>query len=134
MGVVEAPKAVVEKLISNSPVVIAALNSPAQTIVAGENTAVEACIGSARAQGLRARRLLVPFAFHSPLVGPAAPKFAQSLRTESLCPLGRSVASTVTGEMLLPNCDLISLLARQITSPVRFMDAVRAAEVEGIDL
>ncbi|HEU0300820.1 MAG TPA: SDR family NAD(P)-dependent oxidoreductase, partial [Longimicrobium sp.] len=53
------------------------------------------------------------------------------LAREPVQPLRRRVASTVTGAVLAPDADVRALLERQVTAPVRFLDAVRAAgEVE----
>ena len=64
----------------------------------------------------------------------AGPILAAHLATEEFRPLQRKVVSTVTGKPLRPDTDLPQLLNHQITSPVRFMEAVTAAEAEKIEL
>jgi enediyne polyketide synthase len=87
----------------------------------------------AEAAGLRWTRLPVSHAFHSPLVAPAAGVFGEWLAGQDLAPITRRVVSTVTGEPLTPRTDLRALLRRQITEPVRFLQAVEEAARE-VDL
>ena len=49
---------------------IAALNGPAETVVSGEQAAVEAVLAELAERGVRGQRLVVSAAFHSPLVEP----------------------------------------------------------------
>ncbi|MGQ5260842.1 SDR family NAD(P)-dependent oxidoreductase [Micromonospora sp. ZYX-F-536] len=131
-GVSAAPEAV-EPLIADLPVVIAAYNGPAQTVVAGTVDAVRAVCDRATAAGLNARVLPVSHAFHSPLVAPAASAFASALGTERLGPVERKVISTVTGDVLAADTDITELLHRQITDPVLFTQAVALA-AKNVDL
>ncbi|HVR08910.1 MAG TPA: beta-ketoacyl synthase N-terminal-like domain-containing protein, partial [Thermoanaerobaculia bacterium] len=52
-------------------VTIAALNGPADTVIAGPAAAVEQACARIAAHGVRCRRLAVSHAFHSPLMDPA---------------------------------------------------------------
>ncbi len=123
----------VEGLLNGQPVVIAGLNSPRQTVVSGEATAVAAVMACARERGLASVALPVSHAFHSPLVAAAAPALAEHLSREELRPLRRPVVSTVTGAPLAADEDLRALLVRQVTSPVRFSQALAVA-AKGVDL
>jgi enediyne polyketide synthase len=77
--------------------------------------------------------LPVSHAFHSPLVAAAAQPLAEHLAGEAFQPLQRTVVSTVTGSLIADREDLRSLLCRQVTAPVRFIDAVTKA-AEEVDL
>src|SRR5581483_6928146 len=123
----------VEPLMRGEQVVLAGLNSPHQTVVSGEAEAVAAVLGRARARGLRAVRLPVSHAFHSPLVAAAVPALAAHLARVEPRPPRRRVCSPVTGTWLAAETDLRALLCRQVTSAVRFLDALRAAAAE-VDL
>jgi enediyne polyketide synthase len=107
--------------------VVAAINAPDRTVIAGEVGAVEAAMAAARRRGLAAVRLQVSHGFHSPLMAPAAAALAEALDATAMRPLGRRVASTVTGELLPAEADLRALLLRQLTAPVRFTAALAAA-------
>src|SRR5262249_604307 len=71
--------------------------------------------------------------FHSPLVAAAVPVLAEQLSRERFQPLRRTVVSTVTGAPLAADVDCRELLCRQITSPVRFTEAVTVAGTD-VDL
>lgn len=133
MASITAPAPELEMLIGDDPVVIAGLNSPRQTVISGERAAVEGVIARARAAGLHATLLPVSHAFHSPLVAAAAEPLLAALRDEPLARLRGGVVSTVTGLRLAPEADLRDLLYRQITEPVRFIDAIQVAS-RNIDL
>ena len=124
----------VEALLNGDPVVIACLNSPQKTVISGGAEAVAAVMARARAKNLSAVKLPVSHAFHSPLVAPATRALTAHLAGEKLSPLRRAVVSTVDGKTLAPDADLPELLRRQITSPVRFLEAVSGAESGGVDL
>jgi len=131
-GIAAAPN-VVESLIAELPVVISGYNGPTQTVVAGPEDAVQEVCRRATHATLRAVPLAVSDAFHSPLMNPAAGRFAAALHDIAFGRLGRRVVSTVTGTELAPDTDLTELLRRQITEPVRFHQAVTAAAAD-VDL
>lgn len=133
MASVAAGRDAVGPLLVGQPIVVAGLNSPHQTVLSGEASAVEGLVSRARAMGLAAVRLPVSHAFHSPLVADSIPRLAEAIAAEHFHPLQFSVASTVTGSLLKPNEDLPAMLLRQMTSPVRFMEAVGAV-ADRVDL
>ncbi|KYC43741.1 beta keto-acyl synthase [Scytonema hofmannii PCC 7110] len=120
-------------LLSDRSVVIAGLNSPQQTVISGETKVVDTIVDRATALGFKTFKLPVSHAFHSPLVASSGEQLAEHLKKEHFQPLQKTVVSTVTGSPISSNEDLPSLLIRQITSPVRFMEAVTKA-AEGVDL
>jgi enediyne polyketide synthase len=134
MASIAAAREEVEALLNGEQVVIAGLNSPRQTVVSGEATAVAAVMARASAKNLVATRLPVSHAFHSPFMQAAIPVLAKQLSQEAFKPLQRTVISTITGQLLAPETDLRELLFRQITSPVLFMVAATKANSEGVDL
>jgi enediyne polyketide synthase len=133
MASIRAGRDEVTSLLGGAPVTIAGLNAPRQTVISGEALAVETVVARARALGLTATRLSVSHAFHSPLVGRAAPALDAELARVRLAPLTRAVHSTVTGARLERRADTRALLVRQVTAPVRFHEAVASA-ADGLDL
>ncbi|ETX04229.1 MAG: hypothetical protein ETSY2_29980, partial [Candidatus Entotheonella gemina] len=123
----------VAALLGDGSVVIAGVNTPRQTVVSGEASAVAEIVAQARTRGLSTVTLPVSHAFHSPLVSSAIPLLAEQLAREIFHPVQRTVVSTVTGAPLTPDQDLRTLLADQVTAPVRFTEAVAAA-AEGVGL
>ncbi len=113
---------------------IAGHNAPDRTVVSGPASGVEALIAGARSAGVPAVRLPVDRAFHTPVFDGAARAFGELVGEEPVGPLCGRVISTTTGEPLGGSVDVARLLAEQIVSPVRFVEAVAAAEAEGVDL
>ncbi|HME00033.1 MAG TPA: SDR family NAD(P)-dependent oxidoreductase [Terriglobia bacterium] len=130
MASIGAGPAEVEGLLKDQAVTLACFNSPKQTVVSGEVSAVDVVVARAQARGWQAVRLPVTHAFHSALVAPAAQSLAAHLDQEQFLPLRRSVISTVTGSQLSRGEDLCRLLCRQVTEPVRFAQALVAAADE----
>jgi enediyne polyketide synthase len=114
-------------------VVIAAINTPDQTVISGPSKAVARICEDAKVIGIAAAPLPVSAAFHSRMMAAAAEplrKFTASLRWTWL---QRRAISTVTGAELPRDVDAGALLVEQLTGPVRFLDAVRAIE-DDVDL
>ena len=132
MAGIAAGRDEVEQLMAGSSVVAAGLNAPRQTVVSGTATEIDALVDRAAKTGFQARRLPVSHAFHSPLVADAQPALHAALQAEKFDPISKTVASTVTGVPVAAD-DLRELLLRQLTSPVRFMDAVGAVS-DRVDL
>lgn len=110
-------------LLNGEKVAIACFNAPQQTVISGQNTAVNSIAQRAAAQQIKTTHLPVSHAFHSPLVAAAVEPLQTFLDQQTFQPLGRSVLSTVTGGLLPPHTDVPDLLTRQITHPVRFVQA-----------
>jgi enediyne polyketide synthase len=134
MASLEASSRDVASLLQGSDVVIAAMNGPLTTVISGGKTAVAGILKLARACGIKSVSLPVSCAFHSPLMEPVIPALLGVLRDETLRGVNRFVASTITGEILDPGIDVTQLLCDQVTQPVRFADAVRAANQRGVTL
>ncbi len=117
----------VQHLLNGDPVVIAGLNAPHNTVVAGEAQALASFVERVKADGITAIMLPVSHAFHSPLMESSVTKIARHLESESFGEVRRAVVSTVTGDFIEPDEDLRQLLLRQITAPVRFMEAIGRA-------
>ena len=134
MANIEADEQTFSGIVEGSDVTVACFNSPRHRVVSGTTEAVEEVIERARERGgARVVQLLVVGAFHSPLMRDAVPVFDRFLAEEDFAKLDRPVYSTITGAELEPDADLRALLVRQMTEPVRFLDAVEDA-IEGTDL
>lgn len=112
---------------------IAGLNSPRQTVVAGDRASVALVVDRAREEGVQATILPVTQAFHSPFVAPVVPPLQAVLETMAFTPLQHSVVSTVTGAPLARDADLQALLLAQVTQPVKFLPALQRTRGE-VDL
>ncbi len=137
MLAIAAPWTKVQALLDGQPLAVVGFNSPRQTVVAGDAAAVNRLAQRARAQGWQATLLRVSHAFHTPLVAAAVPVLAEQLSREKFSRLKQRVVSTITGGPLDGDEDLRELLCRQVTSPVRFgnaLDALLGTDGSAIDL
>jgi enediyne polyketide synthase len=129
MATIAAAAADVESILTPG-VVIAAANSPHQTVVSGDPPAVAALIKIARARRWHVSTLPVARAFHSPSMTEVAGEVAAWLENERFRPLEHPVYSTVSGGLLPCDVSLPNVLTRQITQRVEFQSAVSAAALE----
>lgn len=107
-------------------------NSPGQVVASGLHRGVDRLLDLAHARGIKARLLDVDGAFHSSVMAPAAEKLRESLsgvkiNTPSLPFLSATSAAFEKGDRLR------SVLAQQLTAPVRFTQTVRMALDHGVD-
>ncbi|WP_308122414.1 acyltransferase domain-containing protein, partial [Streptomyces sp. TRM70350] len=79
-------------------VAVAAVNGPESVVVAGEAVALEEFLAHCAGRGVRARRVAVDYASHSPLVEPVRDRLRADL--EGVRPVEGTVPlfSTVTGQ------------------------------------
>ena len=130
---VTADEAAVRALPAAAGLAVAGCYGPRCHILGGAQEAV-ATLGRQAAQaGIQARPLDLPYALHSPAMSDAvAPLRAAAARARLTAP-ARRVISTVTASEVTAGTDLATLLAGQLTSPVRLAAALSAAAA-GADL
>jgi len=108
-------------------------NSPEQTVIAGDVAAVELACARAREEGaMRTIPLAVSAPFHCPLMAPAAEKLATELGRVRFSKAAPPVVTNVEAE---PNDDperMASLLAKQVTAPVRFVEIIERLMALGV--
>jgi [acyl-carrier-protein] S-malonyltransferase len=107
-------------------------NGPGQIVASGLHRGVDRLLTLARARGIKAKLLDVDGAFHSSVMAPAAEKLREALSnvkigTPSLPFLSATSGRFERGERLR------SVLAQQLTAPVRFTHTVRMALDHGVD-
>jgi [acyl-carrier-protein] S-malonyltransferase len=103
-------------------------NAPDQLVLSGAAAALDEAEAALAERRVRAKRLPVAGAFHSPLMEPAVEPFrALVAETEVRAPRV-PVLSCVTAE---PFDDVRARLVEAITSPVRWLDVMRSLERRG---
>ncbi len=106
-------------------VVLAAVNGPRQSVLAGPAEAVAAVEARLAADGVRCTLLATSHAFHSPAMAPAAERFLEAFDGVSLSAPRIPVVSAATG---LPMTDAQAVdpafWAGQLTAPVLFGPAL----------
>jgi acyl transferase domain-containing protein/NAD(P)H-dependent flavin oxidoreductase YrpB (nitropropane dioxygenase family)/NAD(P)-dependent dehydrogenase (short-subunit alcohol dehydrogenase family) len=129
-GAMAAVTAAVEQIragLDGSGVVVANYNAPGQAVISGPAAEVEAAIEALTAQGVRAQRLPVGCAFHSPVVAPAADALAAELARRPVRPPRFPVFANSTAAPYPDTPDAVrDILARQVAEPVRFAEQVEA--------
>lgn len=114
-------------------VVPANLNAPGQVVVSGELRAIEWISAAARKAGAkRVVELTVSAAFHSPLMGPAAEAFRETLQGISFQRPAFPVVSNVTAAPEDDPGRIRELLVRQLTAPVRWMECIARMREMGV--
>ncbi|MEU2711596.1 type I polyketide synthase, partial [Streptomyces sp. NPDC007205] len=114
-------------------VAVAAVNGPEAVVISGEEEATADVAARLAASGHRTKRLTVSHAFHSPLMEPMMEDFRAVVETLDLRPPDIGIVSTVTGrsagaeQLCSPE-----YWVDQVRRPVRFLDAVRTLEAEGV--
>lgn len=115
-------------------VVAANYNAPGQVVISGEVAAVEKAREALLGAGAkRALPLNVSGAFHSPLMAPAAALLEAALKEVAFAAPAFPVISNVTAEPVADGATARRLLVEQLTSPVRWVDGIRALRAEGVD-
>jgi [acyl-carrier-protein] S-malonyltransferase len=106
---------------------------PGNTVVSGENAACEMAAELADAAGGKAVPLAVAGAFHTSTMEPADQRLAEALAAVEIRPPEIPLYSNVDA---LPHSDpaeLKDILVRQVVSPVRWEESLRAMLAAGID-
>ncbi len=114
--------------------VVANYNAPGQTVISGETPALE--WAGELAKEHKARRVLplaVSGAFHSPLMAPAGEELQQRLQGVCFSYPECRIFANVTGLCYANSAEMVDLLARQVTAPVRWTDCVNGLAQLGLD-
>jgi [acyl-carrier-protein] S-malonyltransferase len=106
--------------------VVANENSPAQSVISGSVPAIERAEALAKERKIRAVRLRVAGAFHSPLMEPARAAIDERIDAIDFSAPRFPLAENVVGALVSDPAELRSLLKRHVVSPVRWESSVRA--------
>lgn len=118
------------ELAGRTGLVVANHNSPSQFVLSGPEDAIERALADARGERrLRVKRLPVAGAFHSPALEPAVEPFRAVLDSVAFHAPRVPVYSCVTAEQF--EDDPRGPLAESITSPVRWVEVMRALYAAG---
>jgi [acyl-carrier-protein] S-malonyltransferase len=109
-------------------------NSPQQVVLSGSVPAIERAEALASRRKIRAVRLKVAGAFHSPLMESATESLNAAIDMFAFGPPRVPVATNVTGELVEDPAELRALLKRHVVSPVRWERSVRALQQAGADV
>jgi [acyl-carrier-protein] S-malonyltransferase len=122
----EDAAALCEEARRDDVLVVANENSPAQSVISGSVSAIERAEALAKERKVRAIRLRVAGAFHSPLMEPARAAIDERIDAIDFSAPRLPVAENVVGALVSEPAELRSLLKRHVISPVRWESSVRA--------
>jgi [acyl-carrier-protein] S-malonyltransferase len=109
-------------------------NSPDQTVIAGTAAAVERASAACTARGARrAIPLAVSAPFHCALMAPASERLRPLLEETRFADAVVPVVTNVDARPEMRGSALRDALARQVDTPVRWVESVRALAAEGVD-
>ncbi|HEX6579633.1 MAG TPA: ACP S-malonyltransferase [Actinomycetota bacterium] len=112
-------------------VVVANENSPVQVVISGSVAAIERAETLAKERRIRAVRLPVAGAFHSPLMEPARAAIEERIDAIGFSAPRCPVAENVAGALVSDPDELRSLLTRHVVSPVRWASSILALAEAG---
>lgn len=110
---------------------VANQNSPAQVVISGSIAAIERAEALAAEERIRAVRLNVAGAFHSPLMEPAVEPIVAALDDAEIRAPRFPIAENASGALVSDPADLRELLGRQVVSPVLWERDVHALAAAG---
>jgi [acyl-carrier-protein] S-malonyltransferase len=122
----------VSKAIDNTGIVVANDNAPGQVVITGPLGAMPKATDALKAAGAkRVIPLKVSGAFHSPAMRAVAPALAAAIRATPFKPLTYPVIANVDAQVHSNSSDFVTLLEKQVHSPVQWVASMRRAAGEG---
>ncbi len=124
----------VEAIATRFDVDVANFNCPGQIVLSGEKTKILAAVASAKESKLF--RMVMPLqvagAYHSRLMESARVRFSAFLESVEIRPPVVPVYTNVTGDAVDAPAAIRENLVKQVVSPVRWEDCMRAASRDGV--
>ena len=130
-GIGETVEKVTEEIPGAS---VANYNCPGQIVITGKTAAVEKAAESLKAAGAKRAVLLnVSGPFHSKMLESAGEELAKEMEKRNFEPLAIPYVTNVTAKYVTDIKETKALLAKQISSPVRWEESVRTMIEDGVD-
>jgi [acyl-carrier-protein] S-malonyltransferase len=127
----EEGEALCDEVRGDDVLLVANQNSPAQVVISGSVAAIERAEALAKGRRVRAIRLNVAGAFHSPLMEPAVAPILEELHRVEIREPRFPIAENVWGGLGADAGELRALLARQVVSSVRWEACARSLAAAG---
>ncbi|MEW5988298.1 MAG: ACP S-malonyltransferase [Chloroflexota bacterium] len=109
-------------------------NCPGQSVISGDEVALEEAMKLAQAAGARkVVRLPITIAAHSPLMAPAAAEFAAAVTATPIAAPQIPLIGNVSAQPLTTPAAIRAELAAQLTGPVRWRESIHYLLREGVD-
>ena len=127
----EDAEALCEEAREGDVLLVANQNSPVQVVISGTIPAIERSEALAKERKIRAIRLHVAGAFHSPLMETAVAPVVEALRRCAFGVPRFPIAENVTGQLTTDPTQLRELLGRQVLSAVRWEACAQSLAAAG---
>ncbi len=109
------------------------LNSPGQTVIAGESVAVERALELAKSRGAKRVKILpVSVPVHTPLMQIAADRLKSDIDSLEWSDLQVPLINNVDAKALLTTSEVRESLVRQLPSSVRWQETIQTMSAMGI--
>ncbi|MFB9547772.1 acyltransferase domain-containing protein, partial [Micromonospora sagamiensis] len=131
MVAVSLPEERVRPLVDGTGLVVAAVNSPVETVIAGPVVALDVVREKFAVDGVKTNVLHVSHAFHSPLMEPMLPAFREVAASVVFRGPQRMLVSNVSGEVADDRIASAEYWVEHVSAPVRFADGMRAVLAQG---
>nr|WP_322785848.1 hybrid fatty acyl-AMP ligase/type I polyketide synthase [Stanieria cyanosphaera] len=132
MYAVFANESIVQSVIEgySEQVSIAAINSPQNIVISGEETALQQIISKLESQGINSKKLNVSHAFHSPLMQPILADFAKVAEKVTYSLPQIQIISNVTGKIITEEITTAQYWINHVIEPVKFAQGMQSLEQE----
>jgi acyl transferase domain-containing protein/acyl carrier protein len=134
MVAVSLPEERVRPFLDGTGLVVAAVNGPVETVIAGPADVLDVVREKFTADGVKTTALHVSHAFHSPLMEPMIPAFREAAKEISPRDPQCTVVSNVTGAVADTGYGTADYWVGHVSAPVRFADGMRAVLAQGCDV
>ena len=137
MAAVFADEATVSKAVAShaDQLSIAAINGPSNVVISGAEKVLSAVLETLAKQGIKAKRLTVSHAFHSPLMDAILNEFERIASSIQYSESQIGLISNVTGQRVSQNQITHPRYWRDhIRKPVRFSDSIASLHQSGCDV
>ena len=137
MAVVFAAEARVTPIVARyaEKLSIAAVNGPESVVISGDGAVVQMALAALAEQGIKAKRLTVSHAFHSPLIEPILPAFERTAAEVAYSTPRIALVSNVTGRWASGDDVVRATYWRQhVRAAVQFAAGIRTMVERGYDL
>jgi malonyl CoA-acyl carrier protein transacylase len=134
MAAVSAPLAEVERILQQVEgyVVLANYNSPVQSVIGGSTPGIDNALVAFKDAGYQAVKIPVSHAFHTQIVAPASEPLRNVIARMNVQAPRLPIMANVTGEEYPHESEkILDLLAKQVSSPVRFIQGVENLYAKG---
>jgi [acyl-carrier-protein] S-malonyltransferase len=125
--------ALCEEARGDDVLLVANENSPQQVVISGSVSAVERAEALCAERKIRAVRLRVAGAFHTPLMEPALAPITEAIDAVEFATPLFPIAANVTGELVSDPRAVRELLTRHVVSPVRWEACAQALLAAGAE-